>query len=130
MSNGFPMEYPKRKTNRLTGYDYSQPGAYFVTICANQRSCIFSRISVGAIHESPAIELTAIGSLIEIKGFEYFIKAATTINSNIEFRIYGEGALKNNLIQLAKNRVKFMGYSDNIIEELYKSIDWNYGNYK
>ena len=67
--------------------------------------------------------VAAIGSLIEIKGFEYFIKAATTINSNIEFRIYGEGALKNNLIQLAKNRVKFMGYSDNIIEELYKSID-------
>jgi REP element-mobilizing transposase RayT len=36
-----------------------------VTICANQRSCIFSRISVGAIHESPAIELTAIGRLVE-----------------------------------------------------------------
>ena len=41
------MEYPKRKSNRLTGYDYSQPAAYFVTICANQRKCVFSRISVG-----------------------------------------------------------------------------------
>ena len=58
-------ENPKRKPNRLIGFDYSQPGAYFVTICANQRSCIFSRISVGAIHESPAIELTAIGRLVE-----------------------------------------------------------------
>ena len=58
-------ENPKRKPNRLIGFDYSQPGAYFVTICANQRKCVFSRISVGAIHESPAIELTAIGRLVE-----------------------------------------------------------------
>jgi len=67
--------------------------------------------------------VAAVGSLIEIKGFEYFIKAAIQVNPNIEFRIYGEGRLKNELSQLAHNRVKFMGFSNKIIEELYKSID-------
>ena len=28
---------PKRKQNRLTGYDYSQPGCYFVTFCVVDR---------------------------------------------------------------------------------------------
>ena len=32
---------PKRKQNRLTGYDYSQPGCYFVTICAKNRRYLF-----------------------------------------------------------------------------------------
>ena len=30
-------ELPKRKPNRLKDYDYSQNGAYFVTICAHER---------------------------------------------------------------------------------------------
>ena len=32
---------PKRKPNRLTGYNYSQPGCYFVTICAKNRRYLF-----------------------------------------------------------------------------------------
>ncbi|MEG2001732.1 MAG: hypothetical protein RR107_01395 [Clostridia bacterium] len=31
------MEYQTRKEVRLQDYDYSQNGAYFVTICANNR---------------------------------------------------------------------------------------------
>ena len=34
-----PLE--KRKQNRLEGYDYSQNGAYFLTICAKDMKCIF-----------------------------------------------------------------------------------------
>ena len=30
-----------RRSLRLPGYDYSQPGAYFVTICVAQRQCLF-----------------------------------------------------------------------------------------
>ena len=39
---------PKRKHTRLPGYDYSTPGAYFVTICTQNRKCILSEITVGA----------------------------------------------------------------------------------
>lgn len=42
------MAEPKRKRMRLAGYDYSQPGAYFVTVCTRERKCILSRIAVGA----------------------------------------------------------------------------------
>jgi len=28
----------------LKGYDYSQAGAYFVTICAQNRECLFGEI--------------------------------------------------------------------------------------
>ena len=41
------MEYPKRKPNRLTGFDYSSSGAYFITVCIQNRECILSDINVG-----------------------------------------------------------------------------------
>jgi len=30
-------ELPKRKPNRLKNYDYSQNGAYFITVCIKTR---------------------------------------------------------------------------------------------
>ena len=41
------MEKPNRKPNRIADYDYSQSGAYFVTICTQDRKKILSKISVG-----------------------------------------------------------------------------------
>ena len=41
------MEMPNRKPNRIAGYDYSQSGAYFITICTQDRKKILSRIFVG-----------------------------------------------------------------------------------
>ena len=38
------MEFQKRKQTRLKGYDYSSPGAYFVTICTQNRECILGDI--------------------------------------------------------------------------------------
>ncbi len=48
---------PKRKRLRLQNYDYSTPGAYFLTICTYNRKCTLSHV-VGAIHESPETKLT------------------------------------------------------------------------
>ncbi len=33
-----------RRSIRLRGYDYAQPGAYFVTLCVQQHECVFGRI--------------------------------------------------------------------------------------
>ena len=33
-----------RRSMRLQGYDYSSPGAYFVTICTQNRECLFGEI--------------------------------------------------------------------------------------
>ena len=36
-----------RKSIRLRGYDYSQAGAYFITICVKDRECLFGEINDG-----------------------------------------------------------------------------------
>ena len=61
------MELPKRKQIRLPDYDYSAPGAYFVTVCTQDRRCILSDIAVGALHEAPAVSvrLTQIGQVVD-----------------------------------------------------------------
>jgi putative transposase len=39
-----------RHSIRLPGFDYSQPGAYFVTICVQNRECLFGEIIHGRMH--------------------------------------------------------------------------------
>jgi putative transposase len=34
----------RRRSLRLKGYDYTQAGAYFVTICAQDQACLFGNI--------------------------------------------------------------------------------------
>ncbi|MEM9508615.1 MAG: hypothetical protein AAGA16_13175, partial [Cyanobacteria bacterium P01_E01_bin.35] len=38
-----------RRSIRLRGYDYSQPGYYFVTICCYERQCLFGEIVDGVM---------------------------------------------------------------------------------
>lgn len=42
MSNNSAI--PQRRSLRLKGYDYSQAGAYFVTICAHGKACLFGEV--------------------------------------------------------------------------------------
>jgi REP element-mobilizing transposase RayT len=46
-----------RRSIRLKGYDYSQPGAYFVTICTQDRECLFGEVVDGAIRLNKAGEI-------------------------------------------------------------------------
>ncbi len=39
-----------RRSIRLKGYDYSRPGAYFVTLCVHDRKCLFGDITDGEMH--------------------------------------------------------------------------------
>ncbi len=45
----FDKDLHHRKSIRLRGYDYSQPGAYFITICTHQRQQLFGAIVDGAM---------------------------------------------------------------------------------
>ena len=42
------LKLPKRKNNRLEGYDYSSAGCYFITICVKNRHEILWDVPVGA----------------------------------------------------------------------------------
>ncbi len=43
----YDPEKHRRRSIRLKGYDYSQAGAYFVTICTQNRMCLFGDIADG-----------------------------------------------------------------------------------
>jgi putative transposase len=39
------MPGPERKSPRLREYDYASAGAYFVTVCARNRACVFGAVA-------------------------------------------------------------------------------------
>ena len=49
----------RRNSLRYPGYDYSQSGSVFVTICTHNRQCLFGTVSHGAVSLSPAGERVA-----------------------------------------------------------------------
>ncbi len=44
----------RRRSIRLTGYDYSQNGAYFVTVCTKNRECLLGEIENGEMRLNDA----------------------------------------------------------------------------
>lgn len=58
------MELPTRKQIRLKRYDYSQQGCYFVTVCAQNRECIFGNI-VGVGRDRPEMVLNELGKITQ-----------------------------------------------------------------
>jgi REP element-mobilizing transposase RayT len=54
-----PSETVYRRSLRLQGYDYAQAGAYFVTICTQNRACLFGEVADGTTRLNPAGQLAA-----------------------------------------------------------------------
>ena len=50
---------PNRQSTRLRGYDYSQNGAYFITICSYRRECLFGEIIAGQMRLNEAGQVVA-----------------------------------------------------------------------
>ena len=46
---GSPPSVRNRRSIRLRGYDYSRAGAYFITICTQDRRCLFGTIAEGGM---------------------------------------------------------------------------------
>ena len=59
------MTLPSRKTNRLQNYDYSESGAYFVTICTKDRKNILCDIVGANIVRPQDISLTKCGEIVK-----------------------------------------------------------------
>ena len=62
-------QYPKRKRNRIADYDYSQNGAYYITICTDKKEHLFWSSCRGELC-SPGdfvlhIELSDIGRIVK-----------------------------------------------------------------
>ena len=55
----------KRKPTRLKGYDYSQNGAYFITICTHNKKHLLSTIVGDDAHIVPQNKLSKIGLICD-----------------------------------------------------------------
>ncbi len=68
---------PRRRRLRLTGYDYSQPGMYFITICVKEKACLLGEISgsemqrnqLGGIVKTCWLEIPAYYSIVILDAF-------------------------------------------------------------
>ncbi len=102
----------KRKSIRLKGYDYSQEGFYFITICTDNKKCIFGKIEdsqqmdiVGAKNFSPVMFLNETGRIadkcwLEIpKHFSHAI-----LHEHIIMPNHVHGIIE--LIEIAESRAK------------------------
>ena len=63
---GYNSNIHHRRSIRLKGYDYSQAGLYFITICCQSRNCLFGEISTVAMSDvgtRQGVSLTTIGQI-------------------------------------------------------------------
>jgi putative transposase len=76
-----------RRSIRLKGYDYSQVGLYFITICVQDRARLFGEISTGKMTLNDA------GKMVERWYFElenkYPIKVSTLKEGGLEKPLKG-----------------------------------------
>ena len=56
-------QWKTRRNTRLPDYDYNTPGAYFLTICVENRKCLLSRIVGTGLLDGPDIELLQYGKV-------------------------------------------------------------------
>jgi len=47
----------RRRSVRLKGYDYAEPGAYFVTVCTRDHACLFGHVVNGEMRLNEAGEI-------------------------------------------------------------------------
>ena len=115
-----------RQTIRLQGYNYSLPGAYFVTICVQHKRCLFGEIingkmilnKIGEIIKTQWLSLPTRFSNITLDEFIIMpnhIHGIIIIAPVPEINVGATLAVARNEIAVAKqtdNNVKQMGYNN------------------
>jgi hypothetical protein len=84
-NNALQPRHSSPSQHSLKGYDYSQAGLYFVTICVQNKECVFGEIVDGKMNLSP---LGIIVDVLwhEIKNIHGIIMLLGDDNTNIEMR--------------------------------------------
>lgn len=78
------MNLRQRKPNRITGYDYSNQNYYFVTICTQDKRCLFGSPSAPSIYGNIArTELEGLSSHYDRVSVEAFVVMPNHIHAII-----------------------------------------------
>ena len=67
----------------MPGYDYSQIGTYFITVCTENKRCVLSKVVGVGVLDDPEIRLTEYGEIAQ-----NCIKEMNDIYENIEIEKY------------------------------------------
>jgi REP element-mobilizing transposase RayT len=98
----FDKEKHQRRSIRLKGWDYSNAGAYFVTICSYRKECIFENDSIKQIIVD---EWFGIPNRFQNARIDEFIAMPNHIHGVIWIDPVGAGlALPNNGLALPNNK--------------------------
>ncbi len=73
-------ELQKRRPLRMQGYDYSEQGLYFLTVCVKNKEKILCDIVGGGVLDVPRPKLTAVGKIVD----KYIKSINNTQNVSIE----------------------------------------------
>ena len=76
-------EYPQRKNMRHPKFDYSYPGAFFITICTKDKKCLLSSIVKKESEVYPEVILTDFGVIAD-----KYIKQLNDFYDNLYVRLY------------------------------------------
>jgi len=60
------VELPKRKKIRLEGYDYSSCGAYFVTICVDDKHRLLWNVGANCVRPNELPQLSQYGEIVQM----------------------------------------------------------------
>ena len=83
MNDGNPntdQPLPKRKPVRLTHFDYSHAGIYFITVCTAQRQLLLSHIVGDGAPDVPHVVLTPIGQTVHT----HILKTAAAMGITVD----------------------------------------------
>ncbi len=112
------LKIHNRRTIRLQGYDYSQEGLYFVTICCDKMKCLFGQIEDGQMTLNEFGEI-AYNEWLNLKNrFEYFELDVFQIMPN---HMHGIISITQNLVITEIETTKHQTNLGNIVGT-YKSM--------
>ena len=92
------MEPPKRKNTRLSGFDYSQTGGYFITVCTHEKKRTLSKIRVDTENNRATTELTPLGTVVQqvmkelAVGYGFFLDCYVIMPNHIHMLLMKESA--------------------------------------
>ena len=139
------MPLPQRKPNRLSGYDYSTPGAYFITVCTSQKRHLFWKEPHSTAPAPQDVPLSPLGILADqvirdipvhypTMRVDHYVVMPNHIHLLLRITAPGGAAIDNVIRQFKRIVSKQAGFSvwqkdfhDHIIrrDEDYRSV-WNY----
>lgn len=124
-SNPDPRPNTTRRV-RLKGYDYPTPGYYFITICQKDRAELFSRITNGISHHTPAgLMLEVAAAQIEDLFENTQVDAHVIMPNHVHLLL---GINMSDSVQIRDNVIDVVGWWKTVTTKRYgegvKSFGW------